>query len=155
MIMVKELITRIKPIIRPIICIVVTIILITILYTCSCSVYKKQQNMNILPITKSEYKDPELVELNENVSHMKPIITTPEIQLSTEELKKKYSKTPNDYRFNICGETKVQDPRLENKNYDKPLGLMCRKSYRKNISEPIINNQNKLVYVRGHKECKA
>lgn len=157
--MLKELIKKIKPTIKPLLAIVLIFITLNILYTCSCKVYQMQktkQYMNKLPITQSKYKDLELVKLNKDIKHMKPKIINPEQELTPEEIKKLYLEIPNDYRFNICGETLKRDPRLENNNYDKPLGLMCRNGYRKNISEPIIDSfDSENVLVRGHKQCKV
>jgi hypothetical protein len=154
--MVKQLITKIKPMIAPMINILLIIATLTVLYMCSCRVYKKQAiALAKTPITQTKYKDLDLVELNEKSTHMKPVITDPLPKLTDQELKRVYTEIPNDYRFNICGESKAQDPRLENTNYDQPLGLMCRKMYRKNISEPIIDNLDKITLVRGHKHCKV
>lgn len=154
--MVKQLITKLKPMIKPMINITLLFVTFAILYTCSCQVYKKQLIQNaITPITQSKYKDLELVQLNEQNTHMKPTIIEPLPKLTDQELKRVYTEIPNDYRFNICGESKAQDPRLENSNYDQPLGLMCRKSYRQQISEPIVANLDKITLVRGHKHCKV
>lgn len=135
--------------------VIILLIILCSLYKCFC-IFKNIQNpKNIMLTTNSKYSDKELVLLNKEQLHMKATIINPKGNLTDKQIIKKNSITPNDYRFNICGETLTQDPRIENKNYDKPLGLMCRNNYRENIISPFEDSYTKITQVRGHKECKS
>lgn len=148
------MVNQLRKAIQPILNIALIVATIAFLYTCTCRLHKTQTN-GIAPVhAPSKYTDMDLVDTNKLNTHMKAKVKDPKPEPTYEEIKTKHSVTPSDYRFNICGESKVQDQRIENKNYNLPLGLMCRESYRKNISEPILTNPHAAL-VRGHKGCKA
>lgn len=152
--MLKQLLTKLKPMFRPMLNITLILVTLFIVYTCSCYMHNKSVKANVLPITEDEYTDPDLVSINTDKNAMKASIPEPTHELE-QNLKSIMTTTPNDFRFNICGESKTQDIRIENENYFKPLSLMYRDDYRAEVSTPIIDNLNDLTFIKGFKECKS
>lgn len=138
--------------------------LVYALYECDCRMRKKSNSSHdILKVTPPVvvfpeepdverfaphgYTDPELLAINQK--QMKPIIPEAKLQPSDDQVLDKHLLDVNDYRFDHCGEVQNRDPVTEGKQYELPLGLMCRQQYRRAIN--VKRDPNFLE--RGFKGC--